>query len=482
MSPETESSSALPVAADAASNGHNEPTDSTDLVDGAGITVVSQDGMQADAAVLIELAKLSSIEYDRCRKKRALLLGCRVGTLDKLVETERDKLTVEKLMAAAEVAKETEVADEEVDGHDLLSEIVDYVNGHVVMPKSAAEVCGVFVLHTYTIDATDISPILEITSPLMRCGKTRLAGLLRQMCKGSIMASNISPAALFRVIDAYSPTLIIDEGDTFLNLSEELRGLLNSGHTRDGAAVIRCEGGGLVTFSTWGPKILALIGRPPATIQDRAITIHMERKPTGQFVKPPPAPASLMVLRKRCARWAKDHLNELRNGTPDLPYGLNDRQADNWSPLFSIAENIGGEWKEHLENAVMEMAGEDEEESLGVMLLDDIRAVFENEQTDTIRSEVLINRLAEMDGRPWPEFRHGKRLTSNHMARILKPFRITPEQIWTGERNKRGYRRTQFEDVWQRYVPLQPARPLEARETEGSRPDQSARDTGMSSG
>lgn len=474
--------SALPVAVDAEADPHNDSANSTDLVGSDALAVVSQEEMQTDEAALIELANLSSIEYERCRKQRALQLGCRVKILDKLVEKEQAKLTVAKLVAAAEIAKIAEIADEEVDGHKLLSEIVDYVNEHVVMPKGAAEVCGLFVLHTYAIDATDISPILEITSPLMRCGKTRLAGLLSKMCKKATMASSISPAALFRAIDALSPTLIIDEGDTFLNLSEELRGLLNSGHTRDGATVMRCEGGGLVTFSTWGPKIIALIGRPPATIQDRAITIHMQRKPAGRFVKPIPSSANLIGLRKRCARWAQDHLNELRNSPANLPAGLNDREADNWSPLFSIAENIGGDWKEHLDKAVMEIAGEDEEDSHGVMLLVDIRTVFDDEQTDSIRSEVLINRLAQMDGRPWPEYRHGRPLTSNHLARILKLFRITPGQIWAGERNRRGYRRGQFENVWRLYTPEQTARVLDAKETGGSRLGQGDRNVEVSSG
>ena len=35
------------------------------------------------------------------------------------------------------------------------------------------------------------------------------------------------------------PTLLIDEGDTFLPKNNELRGLLNSGHHRKGAYVMR---------------------------------------------------------------------------------------------------------------------------------------------------------------------------------------------------------------------------------------------------
>ncbi len=408
-----------------------------------------------DDALLRELASLSYIEYDRCRKKRAEQLGCRLSILDKLVKEIRLDRSIEKMMAAAQTAKEDKVADEAVDGANLLGEIVNQVNDHVVVPPGVADVCAVFVLHTYTMDAADISPILEITSPIMRCGKTTVARVLRRMCNGAIMASNISPAALYRVIDGCSPTLIIDEADTFLNLSEELRGLLNAGHTRDGAFVMRCEGETLnvVTFSTWGPKILALIDRPPATIQDRAISIHMERKQTSQPVKRLPRADTFMELRKRCARWAQDHLEELRDHEPNLPSGLNDREADNWYPFFAIAEIVAGEWPERLSEAVRRMGGGGEEESLRVMLLSDLRTVFTNAGGDTLASQTLIDRLVEMEGRPWPEFRRGKPLTPTQLARMLKPFHIEPRQIWISGSNNRGYRKDQFEDIWSRYTP-----------------------------
>jgi putative DNA primase/helicase len=37
---------------------------------------------------------------------------------------------------------------------------------------------------------------------------------------------------MFRAIAAWTPTLLIDEADSFARDNEELRGVLNSGHTR----------------------------------------------------------------------------------------------------------------------------------------------------------------------------------------------------------------------------------------------------------
>src|ERR1043166_9648838 len=43
-----------------------------------------------------------------------------------------------------------------------------------------------------------------------------------------VVAANISSPAFFRVIEETRPTLLIDEADTFLRGSDELRGILNA--------------------------------------------------------------------------------------------------------------------------------------------------------------------------------------------------------------------------------------------------------------
>ena len=72
------------------------------------------------------------------------------------------------------------------------------------------------------------------------------------------------------------PTLLIDEADFFLRDNEELRGVLNSGHRR-GGHVIRIVGEDFEprAFSTFSPCAIALIGRLPATLHDRAIHIRL---------------------------------------------------------------------------------------------------------------------------------------------------------------------------------------------------------------
>ena len=81
------------------------------------------------------------------------------------------------------------------------------------------------------------------------------------------------------------PTLLIDEADSFLKDNEEMRGILNSGHTKTAAYVIRnVEVGGEhkpTRFSTWAPKAIATIRALADTLEDRSIVVTLQRKSPG---------------------------------------------------------------------------------------------------------------------------------------------------------------------------------------------------------
>ena len=119
-----------------------------------------------------------------------------------------------------------------------------------------------------------------ITAPEKRCGKSQFLFLLGRMVNRPFAASNITPAALFRSIDLWQPTLLIDEADTFIHENLELRGLLNCGHSRELAKVVRVVGDKqiLKCFYVWGAKALAGIGRLADTLVDRAISLELRRK------------------------------------------------------------------------------------------------------------------------------------------------------------------------------------------------------------
>ena len=128
--------------------------------------------------------------------------------------------------------------------------------------------------------------------------------------------------------------------------NEELRGLLNCGHTRDSAYVVRTVGDDHTPkqFFVWGAKAIAGIGHLADTLMDRSITLELRRKLSHEQVdKLRHAEADLFdALKSKLARWSEDNADAVRVARPVLPDSLHDRAADNWEPLFQIAEVAGG--------------------------------------------------------------------------------------------------------------------------------------------
>jgi hypothetical protein len=99
-----------------------------------------------------------------------------------------------------------------------------------------------------------------------------------------------------------------------------------------------------------------------------------------------------------------------------------------------------------------------------VILLADIRTIFNQTGVDRITSVDLIVALHEIEESGWSEYRgvsddqQPRKLSAGEMARLLKPFGIRPKSVWPmavkrrkGSSSRKGYYRWQFEQVWARY-------------------------------
>jgi hypothetical protein len=279
-----------------------------------------------------------------------------------------------------------------------------------------------------------------------------------------LSVSSITPAALFRVIEQARPTLVIDEVDAFLANSDELRGLLNAGHTRGSAFVVRVEGEDHQprVFSVFGAKLLLGIGRVAPTIEDRSITIALERKPPAANVArlTRRALAALRDVGRRFARWAADHGDQIdADADPDVPEVLNDRQADCWRPLLHLADLAGGDWPRRARQAAVALAVTDEDE-LPLRLLADLRAAFLASGRDSLTTGELLGLLRNLPDSPWPTLCRGQPITPHRLARTLAPFGIRPYH----SKNFRGYRKADFAAAWERYCP--PATPPDRPQNE----------------
>jgi len=222
---------------------------------------------------------------------------------------------------------------EPVDGAELLDMQSATFRQFVALPEHAAAALALWTLHTHCFEGGAITPRLAITSPQKGCGKTTVLDVLGTLVAKPLPAANITPAAMFRVIEAARPTLLVDEADSFLKRNDELRGIINSGHAINGA-VLRTVGDNHEPrqFSTWAPVAVAAIGTLPETITDRSIPIQMRRARPDEKVqkfrsdRPPPGVHDLV---RKAARWADDNMLAVRESDPEMPGALYNRAADN---------------------------------------------------------------------------------------------------------------------------------------------------------
>ena len=219
---------------------------------------------------------------------------------------------------------------EPVNGADLLNWLSETFSRYVALPAGAAEAMALWTVHAHAHDCFSISPLLVLKSPTPRCGKTTALLVLGRLVPKPLHAGSVTGPVLFRAIDKYKPTMLLDEADAYMGDAEELRGLLNNGHNRENATVLRTVGEGheVRAFSVWTPKAIASIGALAATLQDRSVTVEMRRKRKDETV------ARLRIdrhevedlLRRKIARWVADHAQALREADPEVPEGLDDTE------------------------------------------------------------------------------------------------------------------------------------------------------------
>lgn len=423
-------------------------------------------------AEVARLAKLDREAYLAERRAVAKALGIPVIELGKLVQKERP---APKVAAREPLAPPPpEPWTEPVNSTELFDAIDEFLQRFLVLNKHALTAIALWTAWTYCFEIATVSPRLRLRSPTKRCGKTRTIEVLTLLIPRSLAASSISPSALFRTVDLEHCPIFLDEADTYLSANakeddKDLRRLLNSGHTRTSAYVIRSVPVGEgrwepKRFSTWAPLVIAGIGKIHGTTEDRSIGITMQRKPRGRAVqnldprRNPGAHVDAANLASQLARFAKDNMEKLATASaPDIPKGLDDRAAQSWDLLFAIADLVGGGWPQRARDAAAVLSGnsDDRDDSLGVLLLADVRELLVEGKTDKLSSKAICGALHALESRPWAEYgKRQKPLTQNHLAHLLAPFEIAPHTIrMSNGSTAKGYERKDFREAFESYLP-----------------------------
>jgi putative DNA primase/helicase len=414
-------------------------------------------GSQQDA-VLEELMKLKGLEYDRRKKEVAKQLGVDVRAIDKEVARRRE-------------GRDTEVMPhwnitpwgEAVDGGVLLGALVGRLRRHVVMTEDQAVAAALWILFSWCHDVSIYSPILMVTSAEPNSGKSTLVNLLGFLIPRSLSCVGISAAVLYRAIEKWHPSIVVDEADAVFVQNEEIRAVVNSGWTR-GSGVLRCDGDDNEPrlFPTFSPKIIGLKGRKvPDTTISRAVIIELKRKLPDEVAVDfdHVDDEGLARLRRQCLRWATDNKAALPDANPEIPPKFYNRVRANWKMMLAIAEECGWKQKAWQAAGVVEGIKEAFESSIGLQLLRAISAMF-GPGADCILTRHVIENLVSDPEQPWLDFSHGKPITPKKLADLLGGYSIISTTVHPlGIAHGKGYERWQFDDALARYVTQGPLNP-----------------------
>jgi len=350
-------------------------------------------------------------------------------------------------------------------GCALVADIESYIRSYVTLAETSyALVIALWAVATYIWTAFDAFPYLVVTSATKRSGKTRLLELISFVASNSRLFTDISPAALYRTIDAEKPTLLLDEAEMFSSAKSKSRSLLNTGYRR-GQTVKRHDG----EYETYCPKAFALIGDVHDTLRDRSVVIEMRRGEAARrfvYAVAKEEGAALREMINATVSLKAEEINDAVRKFEGLSF-LTDRDEEIWSPLFILCRLICPDRIDELTRAAadlsaaktaeprkyFEVGGEEDraaqEGEYALWLLHDMLRIIGDQKQ--ITTQKAITELREIPTSPWRRFR-GDGLKDGIegamvVAGLLSRFGVNPSTIRIAAKNAgtgstaKGYKR-----------------------------------------
>ena len=175
-------------------------------------------------------------------------------------------------------------------------------------------------------------------------GKSKVLDVLAATAWNALLMVTPSTAVMFRLVDAFRPTLLLDEME---GLSRDdasaILAILNSGY-KAGGTVPRCEGErtkSVELYEVYAPAALAAIRSLNTVTEDRAIPVTMQRGSDSAKLNTEVDPTDPLFgrIRGACYRLLLGRWSMVQSTYPtvSLPPWLKGRARELWKPLLVIA-------------------------------------------------------------------------------------------------------------------------------------------------
>jgi putative DNA primase/helicase len=450
-------------------------------------------------SLLDEISRAETDAYENGRVAAAAALNWRTTVLDedrKKRRQDRAKQGEDPVTGNIDVKP---WPDPITDLSAVLDEAVKEVARFLIVPTPAyLYAVALWCAHTHLVHRKELgveyTPRLGFQSPVHECGKSTGLKCAHLMSHNSRPAASISASAMFRAVDAFRVSLMVEEGDqVFKGANPDLLAIMNAGADRMLAKVMRSEktdDGKFLPreFSCFAPVAFTSIKQVPKTLQSRAIVLRMQRAAKDEQLEQLTVRtrAGLIDVGRKLMRWAAD-LGELPD--PDLPQDLFNRIEDRWFTLFQIAHLAKGEWPERCRRAALgDLAqGKAEVADGGVDgdLLRDIWEVFHASKKPRMFTKEICSKLLALDESPWMTANGGKPVDDWYLRTHLRDFlpvnieKIALRKWREGKVEQRGFDQLHLADAFKRYLgrdlpcsPDEPNKPPGGEDTSQKGPSQ----------
>ncbi|MFO7815150.1 MAG: hypothetical protein R6V14_05380 [Halanaerobiales bacterium] len=257
----------------------------------------------------------------------------------------------------------------------IKSKFEDYID---FPNKSDYTFMTLWIMGTYFFPLFQAYPYIHLHG-FKNSGKTKVIQISSKMAFNALNSSNISPSALFRIVEGCKPTLFLDEFEPIkerrkARSDDEMELILNSGYKRGGMALRNVkvkDDWQPQAFNTYSPKLISNIGGLKGALASRCIKITMLRaksddKRANKFIKD--EDPDWEKIRTNLYHLAMISFSQIRQQYEDesivYPKEISNRELELWKPILVMAGLISNDvYNEMIDYAIMKINKNNYEES-----------------------------------------------------------------------------------------------------------------------
>lgn len=269
--------------------------------------------------------------------------------------------------------------------------IVDYLKSCIhLQDQTQYKIFALWIMASWVVENFDTCAYLMFIAP-KDSGKTRGLEIITEIGYRSIPSVSFSASSLFRSMDMWHGTLLVDEAEYQLNQKTEkgqdLYGILNGGYKK-GMYAIRTEtvGESLIPtpFDIFGFKAIAATRPFNPTLESRSIIFNMEQHEIKHILIPKELSEE---IRNRLLFFRYSNLGKIK---PILPTHLKKgRIVEIFHPIYSIANIVDPDMISELDTYIMNVHNRNvSEDKVSMPEVDIIRAMnelWDKENNDSMK-------------------------------------------------------------------------------------------------